>query len=193
MRAWGFLLLLVIVSVAGWLLFWPRTTVVHVPPPVPAATPNTLASPVIATNTPGPPAVARATTSVASGGQPTPQDQPPAPLSPAAAAALPPPKPGGLAPWTVLENMRTTIRQFASTFGGNPVGNNAEITKALTGDNPRHTNFLKEDGNTLDDNGQLIDPWGTPYFFHQLAAREMEIRSAGPDKVMWTADDLVIK
>jgi len=39
----------------------------------------------------------------------------------------------------------------------------------------------------------LVDAWGTPYFFHQLAAMEMEIRSAGPDKVMWTADDLVIK
>ena len=41
--------------------------------------------------------------------------------------------------------------------------------------------------------GELVDPWGTPYFFHQLSATEMEIHSAGPDKVMWTRDDLVIK
>jgi len=36
-----------------------------------------------------------------------------------------------------------------------------------------------------------VDPWGTPYFFHQLSGKEMEIHSAGPDKMMWTADDLV--
>jgi len=37
----------------------------------------------------------------------------------------------------------------------------------------------------------LVDAWGTPFFFHQLSGHEMEIHSAGPDKIMWTADDLV--
>jgi hypothetical protein len=41
--------------------------------------------------------------------------------------------------------------------------------------------------------GELVDYWGTPFFFHQLSGTEMEIHSAGPDKVMWTADDLVTK
>ena len=45
----------------------------------------------------------------------------------------------------------------------------------------------------INSQGELIDPWGTPYFFHQLSGTEMEIHSAGPDKVMWTQDDLVIK
>jgi len=89
--------------------------------------------------------------------------------------------------------MRTVIRQYGSTFGGNPVGTNPEITKALQGDNPKQINFLKEDGNRVNGNGELVDPWGTPYFFHQLSATEMEIRSAGPDKVMYTPDDLVTK
>ena len=89
--------------------------------------------------------------------------------------------------------MRTTIRQYGLAFGGNPVGTNPEITKALNGDNPKQINFLTQDGNRANEKGELVDPWGTPYFFHQLSAMEMEIRSAGPDKIMWTTDDLVIK
>jgi hypothetical protein len=94
---------------------------------------------------------------------------------------------------TVLENMRTTIRSYAAAFGENPVGTNPEITRALSGENPKQINFLKPDGNRVNAKGELIDTWGTPYFFHQISGTEMEIRSAGPDKKMWTADDLVTK
>lgn len=99
-----------------------------------------------------------------------------------------------IAPMTVLENMRTTFHQYASLFGGNPVGTNQEITRALLGDNPKHINFLlKTDGNRVNSNGELVDLWGTPYFFHQLSGTLMEIHSAGPDRRMWTDDDLVIR
>ena len=94
---------------------------------------------------------------------------------------------------TILENMRTTIRQYGSTFGENPVGTNPEITAALQGDNPKHINFLKADGNRVNGKGELVDAWGTPYFFHQISGQEMEIRSAGPDRVMYTGDDLVAR
>jgi hypothetical protein len=99
-----------------------------------------------------------------------------------------------LPPVTILENMRTTLRQYNLRFGENPVGDNAEITAALTGKNPKHVVFLNaEDGLRLNDKGQLVDNWNTPYFFHQLSRTEMEIHSAGPDRRMWTADDLVLK
>lgn len=94
---------------------------------------------------------------------------------------------------TVLENMRTDIRQFGAAFGENPVGTNPEITTALQGDNPKHINFLKPDGNRVNSKGELVDVFGTPYFFHQISGHEMEIRSAGPDRIMYTADDLVIR
>jgi hypothetical protein len=94
---------------------------------------------------------------------------------------------------TVLENMRTTIRLYSAAFGENPVGTNPEITSALTGQNPKQINFLKADGNRVNARGELVDTWGTPYFFHQISGHEMEIRSAGPDRVMYTADDLVIR
>ena len=55
-------------------------------------------------------------------------------------------------------------------------------------------NFLNaDDGLRVNADGELVDPWGTPYFFHQLSGTEMEIHSAGPDKKMWTDDDLVAK
>ncbi len=104
------------------------------------------------------------------------------------------PDPSGLPPETVLENMRTAMRKYDSMFDGNPVGTNLEITQALNGDNPKEAKFLSaEAGLRTNKKGELIDSWGTPYFFHQLSGHEMEIRSAGPDRIMWTADDLVTK
>jgi len=97
-------------------------------------------------------------------------------------------------PATVLENLRSVFRDYNSRFGGNPVGTNPEITARLNGANPQQVVFLKpEDGMRLNDRGELVDNWGTPYFFHQLSRTEMEIHSAGPDRKMWTADDLVLK
>lgn len=100
----------------------------------------------------------------------------------------------GLTPGIVLENMRSAIRDYGARFGGNPFGNNREITAKLNGGNPKQVVFLKpEDGMRLNERGELIDNWGTPLFFHQISGSEMEIRSAGPDRKMWTRDDLVIK
>lgn len=101
----------------------------------------------------------------------------------------------GVTPVTALENMRSAFRQYSSRLGGNPVGDNAEITAALNGRNPRQVAFLNpdEDGIRINAHGELVDNWNTPYFFHQLSRTEMEIRSAGSDRRMWTADDLVIK
>lgn len=99
-----------------------------------------------------------------------------------------------LSPATVLDNCRVVIRHYHDTFKENPVGNNAEITAALTGQNPRQINFLREDaGLRLNDRGELLDGWGVPFFFHQVSADIMEIRSAGLDRKLWTYDDVVTK
>ena len=97
-------------------------------------------------------------------------------------------------PETALQNIRRAVRQYGEMFGGNPVGTNPEITSQLSGDNPRHINFINpQPGARKNANGELLDAWGTPYFFHQISGSEMEIHSAGPDKIMWTSDDLVAK
>jgi hypothetical protein len=116
------------------------------------------------------------------------------PMAPAAILPVPDTAESSTLPAaTILQNMRTTVLQYASTFGENPVGTNPEITGALEGDNPKHINFLKQDGNRVNAKGELVDPWGTPYFFHQISGHEMEIRSAGPDRMMYSGDDLVTR
>jgi hypothetical protein len=96
-------------------------------------------------------------------------------------------------PETAIENMSRAIRQYGQMFGGNPVGTNPEFAKQLGGDNPKHINFISDDsGMRLNGDGELVDPWGTPYFFHQISGSDTEVRSAGPDRVMYTSDDIVI-
>jgi hypothetical protein len=102
--------------------------------------------------------------------------------------------PTNIEPQIVLENMRRAIINYGSAFSGNPVGNNSEIAAALNGENPKQIKFIDpEKGLRINGKGELVDSWGTPFFFHQLSAADTEVRSAGPDKIMWTADDLVIK
>lgn len=97
-------------------------------------------------------------------------------------------------PATILGNMRIAIANYGSRFGGNPVGTNPEITAALNGDNPNQVKFISaESGLRINGQGELVDSWGTPFFFHQISGTETEIRSAGPDRKMYTSDDLVTK
>jgi len=75
---------------------------------------------------------------------------------------------------------------------GNPVGENAEITAALTGDNRLGFALIPKKHPAIDSRGELCDRWGTPFSFHQLSGTQMEIRSAGPDRKFHTDDDAVL-
>ncbi len=74
---------------------------------------------------------------------------------------------------------------------GNPVGENAEITRALAGANPLNLALVPKNHPALNAAGELTDRWGTPFRFHQLAGDRMEIRSAGPDRRFGNEDDAV--
>lgn len=71
-----------------------------------------------------------------------------------------------------------------------PIGGNADLAAALLGDNEHRRPMLRADHPVLDAEGRLIDRWGTPIFVHPEAARELTLRSAGPDRAMFTDDDL---
>jgi hypothetical protein len=91
-----------------------------------------------------------------------------------------------------LQVVAEVISAFRSNFPrlGNPVGTNAEITAALTGKNKLHLALIPADHPAINRDGELCDRWGTPFFFHAESSTRMEIRSAGPDKKMWTDDDV---
>lgn len=88
-----------------------------------------------------------------------------------------------------LSAVDSAIRNFQAVLGENPVGSNAEITGALLGNNLKQIKLEVPTGSRLNGEGEMCDRWGTPYFFHQVSKTEMEIRSAGPDRRMWTGDD----
>lgn len=128
-----------------------------------------------------------------------PTDDPPVtPVTPRETpAAEPAPEPEVLSPADVqkvrdaIDNLELTLRDFGTALGGNPVGTNAEITAALLGDNAKQVKLELPAGSSLNASGELCDPWGTPWFFHQLSRTKTELRSAGPDRKLYTDDDFV--
>jgi len=94
-----------------------------------------------------------------------------------------------------MQDLSVVMNLFAhyrTRFRGFPVGeDNATFVNALTGQNPGRLALLNRDHPAIDAKGQLLDRWGEPFFFHLLGRDEMEIRSAGEDRRLYTADDLV--
>ena len=90
-----------------------------------------------------------------------------------------------------LDKVTLMFRDFRTRMGENPTGTNAEIMQAVMGANPKGARLGPPENQNLNGNGELIDRWGTPLFFHQLSKSSMEIRSAGPDRMMYTEDDVV--
>ena len=84
------------------------------------------------------------------------------------------------------------LRDYRTRMGENPFGTNAEIMKSVMGGNPKGALLGPPEGQKLNGEGELVDRWGKPYFFHQLSRTSMEIRSAGPDQQMYTEDDVIV-
>ena len=87
--------------------------------------------------------------------------------------------------YSLLSSLRTTANK-----GDYPAGLNVEITNALLGDNPRKVGVIPMDTPRINENGELVDEYGTPFFFHSPTSAELTITSAGPDRLMHTEDDI---
>lgn len=94
-----------------------------------------------------------------------------------------------------LAALRGLITQFTTSLRPQhrpPLGDNADITAALTGGNRLHVVFLPKGHPALGAQGRLVDRWGTPYWFHARGDGAFDVRSAGPDKSLFTADDVAL-
>ena len=99
----------------------------------------------------------------------------------------------GQSPGEDLEVVSQILLQYRFLYRENPVGvENFEFTAALTGDNPQRINFIDPKSPALSSNNEMIDRWGSPFVFHPLSGTNMELRSLGPDKTLWTKDDLTL-
>lgn len=92
-----------------------------------------------------------------------------------------------------LADMSHVLGNFALLVKGDqpiPLGANEEIAAALRGKNRTQLRFVPDDAPCFNAKGQIVDRWQMPLFFHAEARDKIDIRSAGPDKQMWTADDI---
>jgi hypothetical protein len=94
-----------------------------------------------------------------------------------------------------LRILQDILAAWRSNFprDGNPVGENVEITAALTGKNRFELALIPKDHSAVNPNGELCDRWGTPFRFHQISGDRMELRSAGPDRKFGTPDDALLE
>ncbi len=93
---------------------------------------------------------------------------------------------------SAIARVERPLREYLRRYDQFPTGTNAEITRALTGANPDKVVFVVHAESPMNDAGELVDAWGTPFFFHQISGKQMEIMSAGPDREMWDADDVKV-
>ena len=83
-----------------------------------------------------------------------------------------------------------TVVKDASHF---PIGGNADLAAALRGENPNRETYVPAGHPVFSKDGLLVDRWGSPLVVHPEAWTQLELRSAGPDKIAYTPDDLVLK
>lgn len=100
--------------------------------------------------------------------------------------------PGNETAYDDVQSVGTLLEEFRRAFGAMPTGElNDEIVRRLQGENPKGIAVLPKSHPAINAQGELIDRWGTPYRFHPESAWETTVRSAGPDKKMWTGDDIL--
>ncbi len=80
-----------------------------------------------------------------------------------------------------VENIFSALQKYKEHVGTYPVGGNAEVAKALKGQNPKNVIILVGRKNDLNDKGEFVDPWGTPLRIY-FSDNGILVRSAGPNR-----------
>ena len=80
-----------------------------------------------------------------------------------------------------IENLFVALQKYKECVGTYPVGGNAEVAKALKGQNPKNVIILVGRKTELNDKGEFMDPWGTPIRIY-FSDTGILIRSAGPNR-----------
>lgn len=91
---------------------------------------------------------------------------------------------------TLMSHLMENSLLLLKSAANRPLSANEDWADLFRGKNGAQEEFLPAQHPALNSKGQLIDRWQTPLFFHALGGGRYEIRSAGPDREMWTADDL---
>ena len=87
----------------------------------------------------------------------------------------------------ILQQYQRVLHGQRST----PIGDDIDLARALKGRNPMKQVFIPSTHPALSIDGHILDRWGTPYHLHPRGNGAFEVRSAGPDRKLYTEDDLV--
>jgi hypothetical protein len=91
---------------------------------------------------------------------------------------------------TLMSRLMDNSQLLLKSAANRPLSANEDWADFLRGKNSAHERFLPDQHIALNSKGQLIDRWGSPLFFHAVGGGRFEIRSAGPDRKLWTDDDI---
>lgn len=86
----------------------------------------------------------------------------------------------------LMENSLLLLKAAANR----PLSANEDWADLFRGKNAAREEFLPAQHVAFNPQGQLVDRWKSPLFFHALGGGRFEIRAAGPDQKLWTADDI---
>jgi hypothetical protein len=94
-----------------------------------------------------------------------------------------------------IENIFVALQKYKERVGSYPTGGNADIAKALQGNNPKNVIVIVGRKTELNDKGEFIDPWGTSLRIY-FSDSGVLIRSAGAnrrfdDSTVIEADDFI--
>lgn len=100
-------------------------------------------------------------------------------------------------PQAFLQHLETLVGLYQRAHNGEvpPVNENLELVRVLSGANSAGLQFLPapEAVGVINQEGLLVDPWATPVVVHLVSRHHLEIRSAGPDRLPWTSDDVLAR
>jgi hypothetical protein len=88
-----------------------------------------------------------------------------------------------------MSQLATAAIHYKSEYSTFPSGKSIDVTRALTGANPRRIAFIDWTGRSSDPNGRFLDQWSIPFLISFPDSETVTIRSAGPDRIFETSDD----
>jgi hypothetical protein len=92
---------------------------------------------------------------------------------------------------SLIQGFDAACRAYKADCGRYPSGTLSEVMSALEGNNPHGLVFFQIQSNSLNQAGEPIDQWKTPFRLAPAVDTEPpQLISAGPDKVFGTKDDI---
>ena len=80
-----------------------------------------------------------------------------------------------------VDDIFYALQQYKERVGSYPVGSNADVAKALQGNNSKNLIILVGRKKDINTKGEFVDPWGTPLRIY-FSGEGILVRSAGPNK-----------